>query len=85
MSHSVLEMPVSRPVLTMETHEMNGHDARTAAHAEADDAFTASQVNALYRDDAMTAGMIAIILGIAFTVLLGLVISVNVWTATAAG
>ena len=47
--------------------------------------FTEDEVNSFHRDYAMTAGMIAAILGIAFTVLLGLVISVAVWTAMVTG
>ncbi len=41
---------------------------------------TDSDINSLHRDDAMASGMIAVILSIAFVVLLGLVVSVSVWT-----
>lgn len=80
MSTSVLEMPVAQlEQLVVETR----NQTNIAPHSEAHVPFTDDEIEALHRDDAMTAGMISIILGIAFTVLLGLVISVNIWMAMA--
>jgi len=45
--------------------------------------FTEGELESLRRDDAMTGGMISVILGCAFLVLLGLVIGVCIWTTTA--
>jgi len=41
--------------------------------------FTAAEVRNMQRDDAMAAGMIGVVLGLAFTVLLSLTICVNIW------
>jgi|GEM_PF-3944007 hypothetical protein len=43
--------------------------------------FTDADVRAFQNDDAMTGSMVGVILGIAFTVLLGLVTAVNIWTS----
>lgn len=42
--------------------------------------FTADEVRSLHNDDAMAAGMISIILGLAFLFLLTLVAGVSIWT-----
>ncbi|MDB5387126.1 MAG: hypothetical protein JWM11_2772 [Planctomycetaceae bacterium] len=42
--------------------------------------FTAAEMESFQNNDSMAAGMIATILGLAFLVLLGLVITVSVWT-----
>ncbi len=41
--------------------------------------FTAAEVRNMQRDDAMAAGMITVILSLAFVVLLSLTICVNIW------
>ena len=81
MSTSVLEMPPAQEQMVVEARGMSD----VVRDPDAGVNFTEDDVNSFGRDDAMTAGMIAVILGIAFTVLLGLVISVNVWTAMVAG
>jgi hypothetical protein len=43
-----------------------------------------AEVEAFHRDDAMASGMIAVILGCAFLVLLTLTIGVTIWTMTVA-
>lgn len=80
MSTSVLEMPIAEQQRAIvETQNLTNIAPLSEAHVP----FTDDEIEALHRDDAMTAGMISIILGIAFTVLLGLVISVNIWMAMA--
>ncbi len=81
MSTSVLELPTVQqsPVVA----DRIGPDS--VVPAASTDNFTDDEVDSLHRDDAMAAGMIAVILGIAFTVLLGLVTSVTIWTSLSAG
>jgi hypothetical protein len=76
MSTSVLEMHPAQEYPVVEARGMSD----VVPHPDAGDNFTEAEVDSLHRDDAMAAGMIAVILGIAFLVLLGLVISVTVWT-----
>ena len=45
---------------------------------------TTGEVQAFRSDDAMAGGMVGVILGIAFTVLLGLVTAVNIWMSSVA-
>jgi len=81
MSSTVLEMP---PVQVSPVAAIRVVPERPEPVVVADNItnnFTEGEVDSLHRDDAMAAGMIAVILGIAFTVLLGLVISVTLWTA----
>lgn len=81
MSTSVLEMPSLpkrssidiRPLPTVVPQPTPGTE------------FTEEEINAFHRDDAMTAGMIAVILGIAFSVLLVLVGGVTTWMLMSAG
>ena len=81
MTTSVFEMSPAQEHRVVEARGMSD----VVRDPDAGVNFTEDEVNSFHRDDAMTAGMIAAILGIAFTVLLGLVISVAVWTAMVTG
>jgi hypothetical protein len=90
MSTSVLEMPsvlrytVQEPPVQEHAVPEAGGLSGVVPRSNAVVRFTAEEIDSFHRDDAMTMGMIAVILGLAFTVLLGLVIGVNVWTAMVA-
>lgn len=77
MSTTVLERPAAETQPEFEQLDQAEFATPISAHEH----FSEDEIEALHRDDAMTAGMITIILGLAFTVLLGLVIGVNIWMA----
>jgi hypothetical protein len=81
MTTSVFEMSPAQEHRVVEARGMSD----VVRDPDAGVNFTEDEVKSFHRDDAMTAGMIAAILGIAFMVLLGQVISVTVWTAMVAG
>lgn len=85
MSSSVLEMPSAQEPIVVAARVVPDSVMPSSLATSATANFTDDEVDSLHQDDAMAAGMIAVILGIAFTVLLGLVISVTVWTALSAG
>lgn len=81
MSASVLEMPTLPKRSSIENRPLQAVAPQPTPGAE----FTEEEINAFHRDDAMTAGMIAVILGIAFSVLLFLVVGVTTWMLMSAG
>lgn len=89
MSTSVLEMPSVQQSPAVAVRVASGSVTPLATTdnflENVADQFTDNEVDSLHRDDAMAAGMIAVILGIAFSVLLVLVIGATVWTALFAG
>lgn len=86
MSSTVLEMPpVEEPSFVASRVASDVVVSDLVVPADTTVNFTDDELDSLHRDDAMAAGMIAVILGIAFTVLLSLVIGVTVWTAMSAG
>lgn len=86
MSTSVLEMPsVQQSPVVAARVASDKVVSDNVVPAATTDNFTDDEVDSLHRDDAMAAGMIAVILGIAFTVLLCLVTSVTIWTSLSAG
>jgi hypothetical protein len=81
MHASVLEIPNSKwqpDVVTLAESQAAMPDVPIAN-------FTAAEMNSFQNDDAMAAGVIAVVLGLAFVVLLTLTIGVSVWTVTVAG
>jgi hypothetical protein len=81
MNSSVLEMPRLN-------HQSTFGIVKAATPVTANSAavgFTTAEMESFQNNDAMAGGMIAVILGLAFSVLLGLVITVSVWTITNAG
>lgn len=81
MNTAILEFPrLNQPVIVVEHIE-----PEVAAGNPFTDNFTESEIESLKNNDAMAAGMIAVILGIAFTSLLCLAITASVWTLSSAG
>ena len=81
MNTSVLEIPRSKwqpAVMTFDEPEAVVSDAPPAG-------FTTAEVQSFRHDDAMAGGVIAVVLGLAFVVLLTLAIGVSVWTLNVAG
>jgi hypothetical protein len=81
MNSSVLKMPRLSHQSSFETVGIAGSAAANSAAV----GFTTAEMASFQNNDAMAGGMIAVILGLAFSVLLGLVITVSVWTITNAG
>ena len=77
MSTAFLEMPAvqEQPVVELPI------PPAIAPSARAEYGFTEEQLAAMTRDDAMAGGMISIILGIAFSVLVCLALGVGIWTS----
>jgi hypothetical protein len=81
MNTAVLELPSLNQTAIAAEHieqEVAGANLFT-------DNFAESEIQSLKNNDAMAAGMIAVILGIAFTSLLCLAITASVWTLRSAG
>lgn len=77
MRTALLEMPVveEQPVIELPA------SAPMAPNTRAAYGFTEQELAAMSRDDAMASGMISVILGIAFSVLVCLAVGVGIWTS----
>ena len=53
--------------------------AESIPHMPTNGSFAEDEISSMHNDDVMAAGMIGVILCLAFTVLLTLLISVNIW------
>ena len=81
MSTSVFELPrFNEP-----SRIASSHEGESVTHDSPDAVFSTDEMHSLQRDDAMASVAIAIILGCAFLVLLGLTIGVSLWTMTVTG
>ena len=76
MSTAFLEMPrIEQPLVEARTNPV------VAPEVVALPGLNEADLAAMRRDDAMASGMIAIILGIAFSVLVCLAVGVGLWTS----
>lgn len=80
MNTATLELPRLNQASIVEQHLEKEADASNPFT----DNFTDGEIESLKNNDAMAAGMIAVILGIAFTALLSLAITASVWTLSSA-
>jgi len=79
MSPSLLEMPeIESEIVVTEARAIFAPEPIESDVSNP--GFTDDEIAALHQDDAMASGMIAVILTIAFSVLLALTVGVTIWT-----